>query len=622
MARTATSPTQRTLAYLRRAGFLVAVVERWLPHANLRQDLWGFADVLAVHPPDGLFLLIQVTTAGHVAHRLAKAKARPELAAWLRAGGRFVVHGWSRRKNGKWEVKQVEVRGEDLAGVVLCVPRPRRARKGERQRELFLQAFLPGGGGQLDNRPELLELPIEALDDHPQNPRVLLRDDVVEGIAASLNGSFPRQHALHVRPQGDRYEILSGHQRKRAAAKAGLKKVWCWVEKLDDTEAYMVLATGNNQGELSPLEIGLHALHCVGLAEGGRGKKGGLSEYAERLGRDKKTISEYRHGAEVAINSGVDPTVLINKAQHLAEIHALPQACWEACVAHVVKAGLSAVETRELVKGAREFLDTFKVPTKWAAYLDPARCCQWVFAGTERAMFGRLLDLAAKVHTELAAEGATADLAAEWHGWLSANAGADSWDVRKAQDERLRLEQIAWERKNKPAPDAPAASLILADPPWRYDDCKTENRRIENQYPSATLDEIIAHLRSPRVPRLAEDCVLFLWAPPSHLPEALAVMTGWGFTYKTCAVWDKQKIGMGYWFRHRHELLLVGTRGDVRPPAEADRVSSVFVEGRRGHSEKPCCVYEWIDKAFPMAVKLEMYARRQRLGWLTFGNEV
>jgi hypothetical protein len=74
-----------------------------------------------------------------VSNRLAKAKGRPELAAWLRAGGRFEVHGW-RLRAGRWVIRRVEVRGEDLADVVLCAPRPRRARKGERQ------GLLPGLG--------------------------------------------------------------------------------------------------------------------------------------------------------------------------------------------------------------------------------------------------------------------------------------------------------------------------------------------------------------------------------------------------------------------------------------------------------------------------------------------
>jgi hypothetical protein len=130
------TPTGRTLDLLRKQGFLADVVERWLPRVERHRDLFGFADVLAVHPRDRFFMLVQVTTAGHLAHRLAKAKRRPELASWLRAGGRFEVHGWELRA-GRWQMRRVEVRGEDLADVVLFAPRSRRARRGERQRELF-----------------------------------------------------------------------------------------------------------------------------------------------------------------------------------------------------------------------------------------------------------------------------------------------------------------------------------------------------------------------------------------------------------------------------------------------------------------------------------------------------
>ena len=129
------TPAARTLTYLRRLGFVVDVCERWLPRVNRRRDLFGFADVLAVHARDRLFLLVQSTTAGHVAHRLQKAKGRPELLAWLKAGGGFEVHGWDKRE-GRWTCRRVAVRADDLATVALTRPR-RRKRKGERQPLLF-----------------------------------------------------------------------------------------------------------------------------------------------------------------------------------------------------------------------------------------------------------------------------------------------------------------------------------------------------------------------------------------------------------------------------------------------------------------------------------------------------
>lgn len=105
-----------------------------------------------------------------------------------------------------------------------------------------------------------------------------------------------------------------------------------------------------------------------------------------------------------------------------------------------------------------------------------------------------------------------------------------------------------------------AYGVIYADPPWRYDDA-TPNRAVENHYPTMSNEEICA-LPVPA----ADDCVLYLWATAPKLREALEVMEAWGFNYRTHAIWDKVKIGMGYWFRGQHELLLIGTRGDVRTP--------------------------------------------------------
>ena len=130
------SPTARTLAYLRRQGFVAAPVERWLPQVQKKRDLFGLADVFAFHPRDRVFLLVQATTIPHIDDRLARCKARSELAAWLKAGGVFEVHGWALRE-GRWTLKRVQVCPGDPEPVVLQAPRPRRSQMGERQRSLF-----------------------------------------------------------------------------------------------------------------------------------------------------------------------------------------------------------------------------------------------------------------------------------------------------------------------------------------------------------------------------------------------------------------------------------------------------------------------------------------------------
>ncbi len=135
------------------------------------------------------------------------------------------------------------------------------------------------------------------------------------------------------------------------------------------------------------------------------------------------------------------------------------------------------------------------------------------------------------------------------------------------------------------------------------------------------MAEICDHIHEQWAPDLADDCVLLLWATMPKLKEALQVLEAWGFEYKTGFVWDKETMGMGYWARGQHELLLVGVRGDFKPPEPANRVSSVFREKRGEHSEKPVCVYEAIEAMFPGAARGELYQRKPREGWLGVGNE-
>lgn len=158
--------------------------------------------------------------------------------------------------------------------------------------------------------------------------------------------------------------------------------------------------------------------------------------------------------------------------------------------------------------------------------------------------------------------------------------------------------------------------VIYADPPWRYDNA-TPNRRIENHYPTMSDEEICA-LKVPA----AKDCILYLWAVAPRLEAGLTVMKAWGFAYKTQAVWDKVKTGMGYWWRGQHEILMVGTRGNVSPPPQPLRKASVIRCPRGRHSAKPEQVRQWIEQWYPDVPKLEMFSRLKRPGWEVFGNQI
>ena len=161
--------------------------------------------------------------------------------------------------------------------------------------------------------------------------------------------------------------------------------------------------------------------------------------------------------------------------------------------------------------------------------------------------------------------------------------------------------------------------IIYADPPWRYDFSNTKNREIENKYPTMDLKDI-KRLKIPS----DDNAVLYLWATAPKLLEALEVMLAWGFTYKTQAIWDKEIIGMGYWFRGQHEILLVGTKGKVSPPIPSERISSIYREKRTKHSKKPMAIRAIITKSFPADWnRLEMFAREKTSpSWDVWGNEV
>lgn len=92
------SPTSRTLKRLRKDGWTAAVTERWNPHAHIRQDLFGFIDVLAIHPERGT-LAIQATSGSNLSKRVAKIRAEANALIWLHAGrGYHQIEVWAWRK--------------------------------------------------------------------------------------------------------------------------------------------------------------------------------------------------------------------------------------------------------------------------------------------------------------------------------------------------------------------------------------------------------------------------------------------------------------------------------------------------------------------------------------------
>jgi N6-adenosine-specific RNA methylase IME4 len=164
-------------------------------------------------------------------------------------------------------------------------------------------------------------------------------------------------------------------------------------------------------------------------------------------------------------------------------------------------------------------------------------------------------------------------------------------------------------------------NVILADPGWRFKVRSRQtglSRSADRHYATDTIEDICA-IPVPKI--TAKDCVLLLWATVPMLPDALKVMAAWGFTYKSSFVWVKDKIGLGFWNRNQHELLLLGTRGHIPAPPPGLRRSSVIQAPRRRHSQKPDEVYELAEAYFPDLPRVELFARAPRDNWCGWGLE-
>ena len=199
-------------------------------------------------------------------------------------------------------------------------------------------------------------------------------------------------------------------------------------------------------------------------------------------------------------------------------------------------------------------------------------------------------------------------------------------EARKAQQDAKRDRRAERERelaaKIVALPDK-LYGVIVSDSEWKDEVWSEEtgmDRAAANHYPVSPEDVI----RSRPVGKLAaKDCVLWMWTTNQHLRIALDVMEAWGFEYKSNYVWVKDGISTGRWNRSRHEILLIGTRGNPVCPAPGTQWDSAIMSPRLAHSEKPKCFLEMIEQYFPNVPKIELNCRgKPRPGWDAWGNEV
>ena len=185
--------------------------------------------------------------------------------------------------------------------------------------------------------------------------------------------------------------------------------------------------------------------------------------------------------------------------------------------------------------------------------------------------------------------------------------------------------------------------LIMADPPWSFDNFsqKGEAKNAKAQYDCTPTDWICD---MPVGLLAGKDCLLWLWATNPMLPQAMAVLATWGFAFKTAGTWVKRTVhgkdafGTGYVLRSSNEPFLIGTIGSPKATRSTRSTvatyeggvgrdgdwpkSSITIEAvTREHSAKPEEGYAAAERLLPDAQRLELFSRRSRPRWSTWGNE-
>jgi N6-adenosine-specific RNA methylase IME4 len=167
-----------------------------------------------------------------------------------------------------------------------------------------------------------------------------------------------------------------------------------------------------------------------------------------------------------------------------------------------------------------------------------------------------------------------------------------------------------------PLPKGPFR-VIVADPPWRYDNRPEDpSHRGSLPYPSMSIEEIT---KLPVGAMAHADSVLWLWTTNSHIEHSFAIAKAWGFEYKTLLTWVKNRMGTGDWLRGKTEHCLLAVKG--KPTIVLTNQTTCLQADAGEHSKKPDEFYAMVEKLCPGS-KVELFSRNQREGWTVFGNEV
>ena len=196
------------------------------------------------------------------------------------------------------------------------------------------------------------------------------------------------------------------------------------------------------------------------------------------------------------------------------------------------------------------------------------------------------------------------------------------WRARvRRETERITTNLLREGERNQTCSYAAAPSgtysTIVVDPPWSYSNKAGRHAPDYNKENRVMTLEEVAKFDLERW--VGEECHLYLWVTDAYVGHAYRVTDAWGFQAKTTLVWVKDRIGMGNYYRHQHELCIFAVKGNKR--LLRMNASTVFTAPVTRHSAKPDEFYRLVESCSP-GPYLDVFARRKRPGWDVFGDQV
>ena len=243
--------------------------------------------------------------------------------------------------------------------------------KGIRSLLQSIDSDLKNTAGQLkpqavEAATSVLRLPIENIETNPKQPRRDFDEQSLQELTHSIRMHDLIQPVTVTKLHGNKYQLISGERRLRAAKMAGLKDVPAYIRQANDQELLELALLENLQREdLNAIEIALSYKRMMEELSHTQ------EEVAERMGKDRSTVTNYIRllklppDIQVAVRNG---EISMGHARALVNVDKIDQQLY--IFDEIKTKGLSVRQTETLVrnlykektqkKGSHSLPDTYK----------------------------------------------------------------------------------------------------------------------------------------------------------------------------------------------------------------------------------------------------------------------